>query len=198
MSTSVSSEFFRYSKPIARTIRIRIPLHTNVPIVKYTEEEFSGSIIVDNPKLVRVFYGDVPLSNPTSLTGYQDYSINGNTIVMNDQTKTYKLRTYDWLSMNEFSIGNIIVADFGTSLRKFDLGLGVPCVPELTSVPFRGHAMVATDRTKIAYVPIFTGDDSFNYRLVNLYGQVSEPACIFVRTYRPDADGNDPNPEDLP
>jgi hypothetical protein len=63
--------------------------------------------------------------------------------------------------------------------------VGVPFYPEILSRPAAGIARIGSDRKSIAYLAKFQdGRESFSYRFINIYGQVSEPACIFINIRR--------------
>lgn len=91
----------------------------------------------------------------------------------------YKLLVYSDLEPFETRIiatgGKIVMSD--GSLFK----VGIPFWPQVLSQPEHGIARVASDGRNLAYVSQgFTGQVAFSYRMVNLYGQVTEPACVNV------------------
>ena len=58
---------------------------------------------------------------------------------------------------------------------------GIPFWPQVMSQPENGIARISNDGQNIAYVSQGTvGQETFSYRLVNAYGQVTEPTCVRV------------------
>lgn len=76
----------------------------------------------------------------------------------------------------QFAVGKKIVMSDGSLFK-----VGVPFWPQILNQPEHGIARVSNDGRAIAYVSQgFTGQVAFAYRMVNVFGQVSEPACVNV------------------
>lgn len=102
---------------------------------------------------------------------------NGN-LVLKD-SGSYTLRVYasiDPFESRQISVGRRIVMSDGALFK-----VGVPFWPQVLSQPEHGIARVANDGRNLAYVSQgFRGQEAFSYRLVNIFGQVTEPNCVYV------------------
>lgn len=91
----------------------------------------------------------------------------------------HTLRVYDSIAPFEsrlFSVGKQYVLSDGSLFK-----MGIPFWPQILNQPEHGIARASNDGRAIAYVSQgFKGQVAFSYRLVNVFGQVSEPACVNV------------------
>ena len=96
---------------------------------------------------------------------------------------TYTLRVFDNIlpfDGCEIKVDNRLVPSNGGAFS-----VKIPFWPQILSQPEYGIARVSNDGRHIAYVSQgYIGQDSFSYRMVNAYGQVSEPECINVTVVR--------------
>lgn len=96
---------------------------------------------------------------------------------------TYTLRLYDSIMPFEqwvINVGKKIVPSDGNLFK-----VGVPFWPQILAQPAHGIARVSNDGRNLAYVSRgYVGQVAFSYRLVNAFGQCSEPACVNITTTR--------------
>lgn len=171
----LSSPVFRYAKPEVGDLRALLPIST----VVFTDTQFTDTHVMApmNRALFDVISEDGHTLNRAE--GFQpDYWFAGGSLVVR-KPGNYKLRVFDTIS--EFEENVIPV---GRPLRDTEGGAfksKVPFWPQILSQPATGVARVSNDGQHIAYVAQGVGGQvSFAYRLVNAYGQVSEPACVNV------------------
>lgn len=192
MTVSQSSNFFRYVKPVLPNIRIYIELPEKLFRVEYTDVEFDTNIAVPaNGNFDVIDDAKVVMANPILHTGPRDYEV----VDMNVRMKRpglYTLRTFNDIML--FSTGIIDIRRYADPQTRSQLGLGVPFFPEIVTFPYRGYARVANDKINFSYIPKFLGEDSFSYRMVNFYGQYTEPACVNITIYDPENPPPELNP----
>lgn len=96
---------------------------------------------------------------------------------------TYTLRVFDNImpfDSCEIKVGNRMVPSNGGAFS-----VKIPFWPQIVSQSNNGLARVSNDGKHIAYASQgYVGQDTFSYRMVNAYGQVSEPECINVTAVR--------------
>lgn len=179
MSIVQSNNYFRYTNPETPTINLVLELPKPVTKVRYTDVNFVDSIKTPHQGGLDVLKAGTIMSNPQTLTASRDYNyINGS--IVTTITGIYTLRTYE--DPMVFSQDIIEIKNFMSQEDRELLGLGVPFYPEVLDRPYLGYARVSNDKLNLCYIPRFLGDDGFSYRLVNVYGQVTEPSCVFIKT----------------
>ncbi len=178
MSTSLSTDYFRYVKPEIQDFTLEILAETASTVI-YSDTQFTNSITVGRAAGIDVISNNVPLSNHILLNGgTTHYQIVNGVLTMNIPG-TYWLRRY--ADPATFSGGLISMKRFAFGPNQGNLEPGVPFFPQVLTPAIQGYAKVANNLVDISYVPRSLGSDSFSYRLVNIYGQVTEPKCIFVK-----------------
>ena len=171
----LSSPVFRYAKPEIQDLSGLIRAKT----VVYTDTRFTDRVElgVMNRGLFDIVTDEGIVLN--RVLGYDpDYWFEDGYLVVRTPG-TYNLRVFASIAEfeeNVIEIGkHIIIGEFGT----FDTG--IPFWPQVLSQPDFGLARVSNDGQHIACVTQgAAGSIAFSYRLVNAYGQVSEPACVRV------------------
>lgn len=171
----LSSPVFRYAKPEVEDITVLMLSGTTT----YTDTEFASrhTMTPMNRAMFDVITQDGRTLNRAE--GFQsDYWFEGNELVTLNPG-TYILRVYNLLEDFEYNvipIGRPVRAALGGEFVS-----GVPFWPQILSQPERGVARVSNDGQNIAFLSQgFVGQSAFAFRLVNAYGQVSEPACVRV------------------
>lgn len=183
MTISQSSNFFRYTKPVLPNIHVYVALPEKLFKVEYDDVEFDTNISVPaNGNFDVIDSTGTVMTNPPLRGGFRDYEMDAMNVRMR-RPGVYTLRTFHDIML--FSSGIIDIRRFASPEARSHLGLGVPFFPELMTFPYRGYARVANDKINFSYIPKFLGEDSFSYRMVNFYGQYTEPACINVTIYDP-------------
>lgn len=171
----LSSEVFRFAKPTVEVITGVLPARS----VGVIDTPFVDSMVLAprNRAMFDVIASDGKVLNRT--LGFEpDYWFeNGNLVVR--QSGSYTLREYAKIGPFEDAVitpGKTIVPSAGGSFK-----VGIPFWPQVLSQPEHGVARVSNDGKRLAYVSQgYRGQVSFAYRMVNAYGQVSEPACVYV------------------
>lgn len=91
----------------------------------------------------------------------------------------YVLRTLgdlEPLEANRIDVGPTVFRSLSGGFKT-----GVPFWPQVLTQPSDGIARVSNDGRGLAYVGRgFVGQVTFSYRLVNYFGQCSEPACVLI------------------
>lgn len=173
----LSSPVFRYAKPEIEDIKVLMLSATTT----FTDTQFAARhpITPMNRGLFDVITQDGRTLNRAE--GFQlDYWFEGDVLVTLNPG-TYTLRVYDRLEDFEdavIPVGRPVRAALGGEFVA-----GVPFWPQILSQPERGIARVSNDGQNVAFLSQgFVGQSAFAFRLVNAYGQVSEPACVRVTT----------------
>ena len=171
----LSSEVFRFAKPGVAVLTGVVKAAS----VGVTTTPFVDSIAMSpkNRALFDVVAADGRVLNRAE--GFEpDYWFEGGNLVVR-QAGSYSLREYDKIGPFEDAViktGRNFVLSDGGAFR-----VGVPFWPQVLSQPENGVARVSNDGKSLAYVSQgFRGQASFAYRMVNAYGQVSEPACAYI------------------
>lgn len=170
-----TSSVFRHAKPGVATLSAVAARST----VTKTDTPFTNEIT--RPEMNRALF-DVLTEDGVLLsreTGFApDYWFENGVL----KTKTpgnYILRTFDSImpfERNVINVGKRVILSDGELFK-----VGVPFWPQLLSEPEHGVARISNDGRNIAYVPNgYVGQVAFSYRLINAYGQCSEPACVNV------------------
>lgn len=171
----LSSPVFRYAKPEVEDIKVLMLSATTT----FTDTQFASSHPIKpmNRGLFDVITQDGRTLNRAE--GFQpDYWFEGERLVVRNPG-TYILRVYDRLEDFEshvIPVGRPVRTALGGEFVS-----GVPFWPQILSQPERGIARVSNDGQNIAFLSQgFVGQSAFAFRLVNAYGQVSEPACVRI------------------
>lgn len=171
----LSSPVFRYAKPEVEDITVLMLSAT----AAFTDTQFVSRrpMAPMNRAMFDVITQDGRTLNRAE--GFQpDYWFEGNELVTLNPG-TYTLRVYTQLNDFEYNVipvGRPIRAALGGEFTS-----GIPFWPQILSQPEHGVARVSNDGQNIAFVSQgFVGQSAFAFRLVNAYGQVSEPACVRV------------------
>lgn len=173
----LASPVFRYAKPLVNDIA-RLMVRATV---SFTDTEFTDRITA--APMNRAMFDVIRKDDGVILNraeGFRpDYSFVGSELVVRD-AGTYILRVFASITPFEaatIELPKLLVQGEGDSMFKSS----VPFWPQILSQPERGIARVSNDGQNVSYVSRdATGQESFSYRLVNAYGQVSEPACVRV------------------
>jgi len=175
----ITSPVFRHAKPGAAELFSLVGGAT----VDFTEQVFTDSIEMEetNYALFDVIRSDgVTLNREQGL--FPDYWFENGSL-RTKEPGTYTLRVYSSIMPFEqwvINLGKKMVPSDGSLFK-----VGVPFWPQILSQPEHGIARVSNDGRHIAYVSRgFIGQVAFSYRLVNAFGQVSEPACVNITTTR--------------
>lgn len=170
-----TSPVFRHAKPgvvnLYAAAAKGVVVKTDTP---FTNEITQGEL---NRALFDVLTEDgVLLSRETGFA--PDYWFE-NGVLKTKQAGNYILRTFDSImpfERNVINVGKRVVLSDGELFK-----VGVPFWPQLLSQPEFGVARISNDGRHIAYVPNgYVGQVAFSYRLINAFGQCSEPACVNV------------------
>lgn len=171
----LSSQVFRFARPVSRTI---------TSALKMASVQFTDTPFVNDRAMAPINRGlfDVIASNGMILNRREgllpDYWFEAGLLKVR-VPGSYTLRVFENPMAFE---GNIILV--GNQLVDSDGGafkVGIPFWPQVLSQPVKGVARVASDGKNLCFVSQgVRGQDSFAYRYVNDYGQVSEPACVLV------------------
>lgn len=171
----LSSPVFRYAKPDVVELRALLPVSS----VVFHDTPFTDTHTMApmNRGLFDVISADGHTLNRAE--GFNpDYWFAGGELVVR-VPGNYTLRVFE--TIQEFE-GNVIPV--GRQMRAAEGGAfltKIPFWPQILSQPETGVARVSNDGQHVAFVSQGTsGQVSFAYRLVNAYGQVSEPACVYV------------------
>jgi len=172
-----SSPVFRYAKPSINDLQKFLPKAS----VEFTEEVFTDRLEMD--PINRGLFDVIRTSDGVSLNraeGFQpDYWFEGGFLVTRTPGE-YQIRVFKAIAPFEdhvINLGKALVQGEGDSMFK----ASIPFWPQILSQPEKGVARVSNDGQHIAYVSQGnSGQESFAYRLVNAYGQVTEPACVRV------------------
>lgn len=171
-----SSPVFRYAKPSVSDIARLVAKAT----VSFTDTQFTDRITVApmNRAMFDVIRADGVILNRAE--GFlPDYGFVGGDLVTREPG-TYVLRVFASITpfeANVIQLPKLLTQGEGDSMFKSS----VPFWPQILSQPEKGIARVSNNGQSVAYVSRdATGQESFSYRLVNAYGQVSEPACVRV------------------
>lgn len=174
----LSSPVFRYAKPEIADIYALLA-NNNVAI---TDTPFIDQHVMS--VMNRCLFDVISVDEGHTLNRAEgflpDYWFEGTTLKVR-KPGNYLLRVYGLLSpfeSNLIPVGRRMVKGQGGGFNS-----SVPFWPQIMSQPEFGLARVSNDGQSVAYVSQgVTGQASFSYRLVNAYGQVSEPACVRVTT----------------
>lgn len=173
----LSSPVFRYAKPVIQDLRGLLFAKT----VAFTETNFTDRVLAS--PMNRAMFDVIRRSDGVMLNrafndANPEYWFANGYLNVRDPGD-YKLRVY--ASIIEFEDNVISV---GKRIPKSDGGAfisGIPFWPQIMSQPEFGFARISNDGKNIAYVSqVGAGLVSFSYRLVNAYGQVTEPACVRI------------------
>lgn len=172
-----SSPVFRYAKPLVEDIARLVARAT----VSFTDTEFTDRITV--APMNRAVFDVIHKEDGVILNraeGFRpDYSFVAGQLVTR-LPGTYILRVFASITPFEataIELPKPFTQGEGASMFKSS----VPFWPQILSQPEKGIARVSNDGQGVSYVSRdATGQESFSYRLVNAYGQVSEPACVRV------------------
>lgn len=172
-----SSPVFRYAKPAIADLQKFLPKSS----VQFTTDTFTDRFEMD--PINRGLFDVIRTSDGVTLNRAEgflpDYWFEGGFLVTRNPGD-YTLRTFKTIAPfedNVIPLGSPFVQGEGDSMFKSS----VPFWPQILSQPELGVARVSNDGQGITYVSQGTvGQESFAYRLVNAYGQVSEPACVRV------------------
>lgn len=172
-----SSPVFRYAKPIIEDVQKFLPKAT----VEFDVDAFTDRFEME--PINRGLFDVIRQSDGVTLNRAEgflpDYWFEGGFLVTREPGD-YQIRVFRKIAPFEdhvITLSNEMVQDEGDSMFKSS----VPFWPQILSQPEKGVARVSNDGQHIAYVSQGTsGQESFSYRLVNAYGQVSEPACVRV------------------
>jgi hypothetical protein len=182
-----SDTIFRYADPVAGNVDAILEWTPDdwTPIPAYEDISFTTSINFDGSYTlgsIDVLANGVPLTNPTLLNGkLRDFDIVNGKLTVNTAGNYVLRKWYDVMAFERFVIP---LAPIQESVGP-GFQIGVPFYPEILSRPAAGIARIGSDRKSIAYLPKYQdGRESFSYRFINIYGQVSEPACIFINIRR--------------
>jgi hypothetical protein len=174
----ITSPVFRHSKPATLEIFALVPATT----VSFTDQVFFDSLEVEemNYGMFDVIRDGVTLSRERTLS--PDYWFEGG-FLRTSESGAYTLRVYNDIMPFEkcvVPIGKKIIQSDGNLFK-----VGVPFWPQILAQPEFGIARVSNDGRNIAFCSQGTvGQAAFSYRLMNAFGQVSEPACIYVTAAR--------------
>ncbi|MNQ37443.1 hypothetical protein D3C85_509840 [compost metagenome] len=172
-----SSPVFRYTKPLIFDIE-RLMLKATV-----LKDDYSFIDSRPMAPMNRAMFDVIRDADGVTLNraeGFQpDYWFANGSLVTREPGQ-YLLRIYRSIAPFEaatIKLGKLLVWGDGDSPFKSS----VPFWPQILSQPEKGIARVSNDGQGISYVSQdATSQESFSYRLVNAYGQVSEPACVRV------------------
>lgn len=173
----LASPVFRYAKPTINDLQKFLPRAS----VEFTAQAFTDRLAMT--PINRGLFDVIRTSDGVSLNRAEgflpDYWFEGNFLVTRNPGD-YQVRVFDTIApfeANVISLGAALVQGAGDSMFKSS----IPFWPQILTQPENGVARVSNDGQHIAYVSQGnSGQESFAYRLVNAYGQVSEPACVRV------------------
>lgn len=172
----LTSELFRFAKPTAPALSVNVrALTVGVQTSQFTNEVDMAPI---NLGVFDVIDAQGMVLNRSGLFE-PDYWFESGKLKVR-KPGTYTLRVYDSLlpfEENVLSIGKRFAPSAGGKFK-----VGVPFWTQILTQPQHGGiARVANDGRNIAIVPQgYKGQDSFSYRMVNAFGQVTEPACVYI------------------
>lgn len=172
--TVLTSTAFRHSKHLVRNIEMVV---NRTPIINKTDTAFTDELVMEpiNLALFDVF-------DSSGRTLCRERTFRPDYWFEDGKLKTrlpgnYVLRVYE--GVNHFETGVIPVAKQIWRPDTPPLHLGVPRWPQILEQPAFGYARVANNGRDIAFASNGgTGQVWFCYRMVNAFGQLSEPACI--------------------
>lgn len=171
----LSSTVFRYAKPQVADLQVLL----SRTVVTVYERQFNTSVEME-PKNRALF--DVLDSTGKVLDRYEGFDPqywfeNGRLVVKTPGQ--YTLRTFDDSDVDRLEYNKFQVHDRLESAVGGAFTTKVPFWPQILSQPVNGVARLSSDGKSIAYSSRgFVGMESFSYRMINAFGQVSEPACI--------------------
>ena len=170
----ITQSNFRYAKPIAAQARGIVKART----VSYQDTSFTDYLVMTpiNRNLFDVFTIDGVTLNREEGFFPEYYFEDGKLVVR--KPGDYIVRVYASLLPFEdttINVANNVQAEGNSFVTT------IPFWPQILGQPQNGVARVSNDGRRMSYVSNgFVGADSFSYRMVNAYGQVSEPACCYV------------------
>lgn len=174
----LSSPVFRYAKPEIQDLSGLVRTKS----VTFNATRFTDRI--ELPVMNRAMF-DVVTDNGIVLNralGYDpDYWFEDGYLVVKTPG-SYNVRVY--ASIDAFEDAVIEVGKHIITGKKGAFAPGIPFWPQVLSQPEFGLARVSNDGQHLACISQgASGAMAFSYRLVNAYGQVSEPACARVVSF---------------
>jgi hypothetical protein len=171
----ITQSQFRYAKPITANLRGLVKARS----VSYQDTSFTDYLVMVpiNRNMFDVFTLDGITLNREEGFFPEYYFEDGKLVVR--EPGDYIVRVYsEILPFEDTTINvtsNMVQAEGNSFVTS------IPFWPQILGQPQNGVARVSNDGRRMSYVSNgFTGNDSFSYRMVNAYGQVSEPACCYV------------------
>lgn len=170
-----TEQMFRYAKPTIKDLVAVLPksftdrnLFDFTDSIAFSERNFATfDVLTKSGKVLN-----------RERTIRPDYWFDGDRLVCREPGD-YVLRPLGDLEpfeRNVIPVGNQVILSVSGGFK-----VGIPFWPQVLTQPSDGLARVSNDGRNLAYVSRdFTGQVSFSYRVVNFYGQVSEPACVTV------------------
>jgi hypothetical protein len=173
-----NSPIFRYVKPVApfmsRIVRASQP-------VPFTTQTFNGTEHTMQPMNLAMF--DVIHSSGVILPreqGYQPlYWFEGNTLKVRF-SGSYTIRIFDNILPFESTLIEVISGNHMSDDGKH-FNSAVSFWPQVMYQGSFGVARVSNCGRNLSFASSEKGSTSIGYRLINVFGQVTEPACINVQ-----------------